>query len=249
MKLTVCASILAALAAVAGCRNGAPGPAAPARSEYEQLRGPDIARARELYRQGKTAEGAALLRELARDPDWSVRSTAIRAIGDVRDPQLLPVVHGALDDERLEVRESAGRILAWMGDASSREPLHRALGDREGIVRSHAAAALARIGGIDEIPALASLVQNDPDPTARASTVRVLGEIHAPAAVTVLIAALHDESAMVRGEAADALGASGDARARAALTAAAGSDPDPGVRERAGAALRRLDSHGTTDAP
>jgi HEAT repeat protein len=137
-----------------------------------------------------------------------------------------------------------------MGDASSREPLHRALSDPEGIVRSHAAAALVRIGGIEELPTLRSLVENDTDPTVRASTVRVLGEMHDERMVSLLITALHDESVMVRGEAADALGATGGARARAALETAARSDPDPGVRERAGAALRHIDpAHGRNETP
>ena len=150
------------------------------------------------------------LRERAVAPDWQVRSHAIRRIGELRDPTLLPVVHAALADERLEVRESAARVLIAMGDSSSLPYLRKALSDRAGIVRSHAAEALIAIGGTSELPAARHLIENDDDPTARAATVRVLGELDDPAVVPILKRALDDQSPIVRGEAAAALKRRGD---------------------------------------
>lgn len=247
IKLFATAILLPLIAA--GCGNRAAGPSQRAGTEFEQLRGPDIARARQLYAEKRENEGAAILRALVSNPDWNVRSHAIRAIGEVRDRTLLPEVHAALRDDRLEVRESAGRIMAWMGDSSSRGPLRAALSDREGIVRSHAAAALIAIGGVDELDAVREIVENDADPTARAATARILGELRDPAVLPVLVGALDDESAMVRGEAADAIGAAGFPDGRRALETLTRNDPDPGVRERAAAALRLLDATNSRKAP
>lgn len=241
MKFTLPISMLVPLLLIAGCGNGAARSPGRAGSEFEELRGPDLSRARRLYAEGKREEGAAVLRSLAADSDWSVRSQAIRAIGEVRDADLLPVVHEALRDERLEVRESAGRVLVSLGNASSRAPLRNALSDPDGIVRSHSAEALLRIGGIEELGRIAELLENDTDPTARATIARALGSMRDPAVVPVLIGALDDENPMVRGEAAEAIGATGLAAGRAALENAATNDPDPGVRQRAAAALQRLD--------
>lgn len=133
------------------------------------------------------------------------RSLAIRRIGESGDKSQLPAVHAALDDENLEVRESAARVLIAMGDASSVPHLREALSDREGIVRSHAAEALLRIGGVSELPAAARLIETDPDPTARAATVRVVGELDDPAVIPILERALDDDSPIVRTEASTAL--------------------------------------------
>jgi HEAT repeat protein len=241
MKIKVCASILVpVMAAACGNGRGAAEPPRGSATEFHQLRGPDLGRARELYRADRREEGAAILRELAADPDWNVRSHAIRVIGEVGDRTLLPSVHAALNDDRLEVRESASRVLIGLGDASSVEPLRKALSDREGVVRSHAADALIRIAGVAQLEALGQIVSSDPDPAVRAGTVRAMAALRDPAVAAILISALEDESAIVRGEAADAVAANGSPSGRAALERVSRSDPDSGVRERAAAALQRL---------
>lgn len=229
-----------ALLLAAGCGDGATAPPRQPATEYEAQRGADLSRAKELYRAGKDAEGAAILRELASHEDWNVRSRAIVAIGDVRDAGLLPVLHRALSDSNLEVRESTSRVLQWMGDSTSLEPLRKALRDPEGIIRSHAAEALARIGGASQLQALEQVLRNDEDPTVRALTASALGQIGDPAVVPPLVAALDDASVPVRSRAAEALGEAGFASAREALEKAASGDPDEGVRSTAAAALRRL---------
>jgi len=222
------------------CGNGAPGSAQQPNPEYQRLRGSDVDRAQQLYRDGKKKEGAALLRELAKSPDWEVRSNAVRVIGAVRDQELLPEVHGLLADQQMEVRESASRVLTLIGDASSRAPLRKALSDDAAPVRSHAAEALIMLGGVEDLPALAELLEKDEDPSVRAIVAMTLGSVHDPAVVRVLIAALDDESAIVRGEAAGAIGAVGDASGRPALEKVASSDPDGSVRERATLAIQAL---------
>jgi len=241
MKISVCASILVpVMAAACGNGRGATEPPRASESEFHQLRGPELSRARELYRDGRREEGAAILRKLAGDSDWNVRSHAIRVVGESGDRALLPSVHAALADDRLEVRESASRVLMTLGDASSLAPLRKALSDREGVVRSHAADALIRIAGVAELGELAQVVSADPDPAVRAGTVRAMAPLRDPAVAVILISALEDESAIVRGEAADAVAANGAPAGRSALERVAQHDPDPGVRQRAAAALQRL---------
>jgi HEAT repeat protein len=231
---------LVALLFVAACGNGAGGSPRGAGGEFEQRRGADVERARQLYADGRKQEGAAILRDLAANDNWNVRSDAIRTIGAVQDRDLLPVVHTALQDKSPEVRESAGRVLISLGDRSSLAPLHEALSDQTFIVRMHAAEALLTIAGVEELGTVRDLIEKDSDPTVRAHAARVLAGVRDPAVVPILISALGDESAMVRGEAADSLGAVGFASGRAALEKAAKSDPDAGVRDRAAAALQRI---------
>lgn len=237
-----CSWFLLGAALVVCCRGGAATPPGEAKSEFEQLHGPDLAEAKRLYSQGETERGAAILRKLAGDADWNVRSNAVHTIGEVRDRALLPEVYGALKDARLEVRERASRILQWMGDRSSIAPLREALSDPEGIVRSNSAEALARIGGVEELATLQRVLKEDPDPGVRALTANALGQMHDAAVVPLLVAALGDASALVRARAAEALGETGMEGGRAALEEVAASDPDDGVRATAKAALRRLDA-------
>lgn len=225
---------------VMACGNGAAGSAQQQHPEYQRLRGSDVSRAQQLYRDGKKKEGAALLRELAKDPNWEVRSNAVRVIGEVRDQELLPEVHALLGDQQMEVRESASRVLTLIGDSSSRAPLRKALSDAAAPVRSHAAEALIMLGGVEDLPALGQLLEKDVEPSVRAIVAMSLGSVHDPAVVPVLVAALDDESAIVRGEAAGAIGAVGDASGRPALEKIASSDPDSSVRERAALALQAL---------
>jgi HEAT repeat protein len=227
---------------VTGCGDGTSRSRDEPVGEFELLRGPEISQARQLYREGKRVEGAAILRELIAHENWTVRSHAIRAIGDAGDQDLLSEVHGALEDNRLEVRESASRVLQHLGNRSSLKPLRRALSDTEGIVRSNSAEALARIGGAKELANLEPLLTRDEDPGVRAMTATALGLIHDPVVVPLLMAALADESTMVRARAAESLGDIGDERSRAALVKLATSDPDSGIRASASAALRRLDN-------
>lgn len=240
MKIISSLAMGTALLVLASCGNGAATPPRTAASGGEALHSSDLDRAKSLYRSQRNLEGAEILRTLAADRDWSVRSHAIRVIGELRDTTLLPVVHAALADERLEVRESASRVLGTLGDATSRAPLREALRDDAGIVRSHAAAGLLRIGGAGELAAVAQLVEDDPDPSVRAVTVMALSASRLPEAIPLLLRALGDDSAVVRGEAVDAAALTGSPEARRRLETIAASDADAAVRERARLALGRM---------
>jgi HEAT repeat protein len=226
------------------CGNGSAGSAQQPNPEYQRLRGSDVNRAQQLYRDGKKKEGADLLRQLATDDNWEVRSNAVRTIGQVRDQDLLPEVHALLADPQMEVRESAGRVLTLMANSSSREALHKALSDPSGAVRARAAEALITLAEVKDLPLLAPLLEKDEDTDVRALLAMSLGGFRDPAVVPLLVGALDDESAIVRGEAVGALGAVGDPSGRPALEKAASSDPDTSVRDRAAAALAQLQVSG-----
>jgi epoxyqueuosine reductase len=79
-----------------------------------------------------------------------------------------------------------------------------------------------------------------------------LGNLGDPAAVPALVGALHDHEPLVRGHAAWALGRLGGAQARAALTTALASEPEPEVRAEIHCALEMGEpapEAGSTRAP
>ena len=75
----------------------------------------------------------------------------------------------------------------------------------------------------------------DPYELVREAAAGALGRLKAKAAVEALLAATTDDAASVRREAASALVAIGDPRARARLAEFAARDPDRRVRAAAGA--------------
>jgi len=79
------------------------------------------------------------------------------------------------------------------------------------------------------------------DPAERLRLIREAGQTKDGDAMDALMEALKDKNAIVRGEAAEALGRIGGARARDALIAAL-EDPNPTVRQRAALALGLLGS-------
>ena len=98
-------------------------------------------------------------------------------------------------------------------------------------VRAAGQDALARMDlSVDE---LASLLQDSPEPIARAWAAHALGR-HGPVGVDALLTAMQDPSPAVRGEVYDALARSGDPRALQPLRRAAVKDPSVLLRERAG---------------
>jgi HEAT repeat protein len=215
------------------------GPPERSMGEYEQLQGPELDRARQHYAHGRPAEGREILRTLIAHADWNVRSRAVRVAGEVSDTALLPDMHAALGDERVEVRESVSRVLQSLGTEESLPVLIGATKDRESIVRSNAAEAIARIAPLAAQATLESLLFEDPDPNVRAILAMSLGETGNRSYIPALIRALGDSESVVRAHAATALGRIGSGDAETALRRAL-NDPDPQVRRSAESALRQL---------
>jgi HEAT repeat protein len=84
--------------------------------------------ARALGELGSPVEARAALEDVAtNDPDSGARSWAYAALGKYRDPNLLPLLVAALNDDRWEVRNGAAVGLGELGDERAIEPLRTAL--------------------------------------------------------------------------------------------------------------------------
>lgn len=92
------------------------------------------------------ADGVEELIAFARNEDWSVRWTAVEALGDLRDPRAFEPLRNALWDSNADVRVAAARALGRLGDARAIDPLVRAQSDADMHVRSAAGEALRLLG-------------------------------------------------------------------------------------------------------
>lgn len=112
--------------------------------------------------------------------------------------------------------------------------LVRWLADPDARVRRRAALAAGRVGLAEASPALQRLLAADPDPEVRQMAAFALGLVGDPGATDALVAALGDQSPLVQGRAAEALGRMGAERAAEAIgrlvakytSPAAGLPPD-----------------------
>ncbi|GAB1540027.1 hypothetical protein NUACC21_26960 [Scytonema sp. NUACC21] len=172
------------------------------------------------------------------DEDSDVRSSAARALGEIKDTQAVTALIYALNDENSFVRRIAADALGKIKDIQAVTALIHALNHEDFSVRSSAAIAL---GKIKDPQAVAVLIHalNDEDSDVRSSAARALGEIKDTQAVAVLIHALNDEDSSVRRSAADALGKIKDIQAVAALIHAL-NDEDSDVRSSAARALGKI---------
>ncbi len=188
-----------------------------------------------------------------KDPAPIVRATAVHAVLSLPQAESAAVLIPLLQDKLEFVRRETAYALGETRSRSAVEALSNLLSfDKEAGVRAAAAIALGQISDEAAVNAL-SQVLNGSAPTKgkrkKASenefvmwaAVHSLGQIRSRSSVTVLIAALENETnpSDVRREAATALGLIGDASAASALRAALAS-ADPYLSEAAREALRRL---------
>jgi len=170
------------------------------------------------------------------DEHWSVRCSAAAALGRIGSAKALPALLSRLDDEDATVRRAALAALGDLRDTRAARPLLRALADPG--LQSTAIEALRRLG-----PAVLGEVERfypAAPPEVRKLLVDLAGRIDDPAAGRLLLAALADESASVRVEAALALGDGERREALRALMDLKAHDPSPEVRKAAVQALKKL---------
>ncbi len=101
----------------------------------------------------------------------------------------------ALDDPSCEVREAAALALTAHPSQDAVPGLIRALGDTEGMLGTLAMNALTEIGE-PAIPALLDAYQNA-QPKAQIQIMRTLAEIRDHRAISLMLKATEDDSAMV----------------------------------------------------
>jgi HEAT repeat protein len=177
--------------------------------------------AEDLGQLGSVARAATpQLRSALKDPDVYVRihaATALARVEQEKDPPIA-VFNGALRDKEPAVRVAAATALLSLGPRcrSAREPLLTALDDPDSAVRIAAILALGELapdanlvpGSPDPIVvALARVVRQDNDSSARVGAVRMLFHFGAGAwsAAPVLRQALRDEGFGVHREAVELL--------------------------------------------
>ena len=188
------------------------------------------------------AQGSAVLAALSGQTGQSispeVRRAAIQALGLLHDPDVLPVLTNALQqDPDLEglVAEALG-----MPDVTEAAPtLISLLNSKESEVRSTAARALGICGSPDAVPVLARTLESDRREDVRVACAGSLGLFVDARALPSLQGALKDRSTSVRQAAAWSLGHIGDATAVPVLIKVL-SDRDNQVRFIAGCALAEI---------
>jgi HEAT repeat protein len=214
-----------------------------ARSPEEQYLHRDLLLAAELAIESGYAQviGVMLVPRLlqvlrGRQVGYSVRESAVEALGRIGDAEAVPGLLAALGDANADVREAAAAALGEIG-APAVPGLLAALRDADADVREAAAKALGEIGDAAAVPGLLAAL-GDAEANVREAAAKALGQIGDAAAVPGLLAALRDADADVR-RAAAALGEIGDAAAVPGLLAAL-RDADADVRRAAAAALGEI---------
>lgn len=136
----------------------------------------------------KQAQAVPALSELAAVADATVRLAAVRALGLIGGPVVLPTLRGVLNtDQDPAVRAAAVDALGAIGSRSAVPSLAATLReDASSKVRSAAADALAVVGGPSAPPALVASL-SDEDPDARFAVVQALGLVGTPAAIPALL--------------------------------------------------------------
>jgi len=179
---------------------------------------------------------AARLYELVDDPDPEVRSAAVRALGRIGDPSVVPALLSALQPPRSVPRRIVAQALLRIGAAATPE-LIGALGAPEVDVAAAAADVLGVLCVAEAAPKLVEVAAGGRDPRLQRAAVAALGRIGAPTALEVAVRAVEPGNPPdLRAAGAQALGRLGHPRAIPLLMEAAG-DPVDEIADRAVQAL------------
>jgi HEAT repeat protein len=156
---------------------------------------------------------APFLKELIHAPNRYVREQAVRALGQLDDPRLIPTLEQVLTiDPVTDVRGAAAWSMGNLRDTTAVAPLIQALTDTAALVRQHALAAVQYLWTpAAESATIAAL--RDPNPTVRYIAAQMLGHHRTIPALNELCLTLLDDSIGVRTESARALGLIGDTTA------------------------------------
>ncbi|SLM46955.1 conserved protein of unknown function [Nitrospira japonica] len=165
---------------------------------------------------------------MLQDSDRAVREAAIGSLTAIGAPSV-PALGLCLSDSHLAVQEAASAVLACIADERVLAQLLAALGNKDWIVRMHAAKALGRIKNSEAVEPLIPLLQ-DKVKAVREETTAALVAI-GDAAIPSLLTALADADWLVRLHAVEALGKMKSSAAVEPLLSALFNDRDAAVRE------------------
>jgi HEAT repeat protein len=208
---------------------------------------------------GNNPRSTKLIADAMNDPDFDVRTAAVLAAGQTKDPNLAGKLHSMLDDKEPQVAFAAATTLWKMHDPSG-EPVLIAVvnGERnasDGPVKGsmhsaqkelHHPGSLARLGALQGasillgpfgfgITAFEYMRKNGAGNLARVTAIEQLSESDTGPIRTTLIQAIGDKDPAVRAAAAKAVGHYHEAASSDALYAAFSDDKAP-VRLTAAAA-------------
>ncbi|MCK9581087.1 MAG: HEAT repeat domain-containing protein [Methanoregula sp.] len=139
-----------------------------------------------------------------KDPYYLVRCAAAEALGRLKGERAIPALISLLEDPDENVRAAVAKSLGAIGDLLALTPLARALTDEYEAVRSAATEGLAGLGS-QAIPFLIQLLGHE-KPQIRAGVATTLGMMATRDACEPLAAMFTDMDAIVRENAAIALG-------------------------------------------
>jgi HEAT repeat protein len=220
---------------------------------------------------GSNARAAQLITTAMKDSERDVRTAAILAAGQTKNPRLTPALRSALNDAEPEVAFAAASTLWKMHDHSGEDVLEAvANGDRRGnatlmnaarhtVSRDiHSPSTLAKIGAMQGAAILlgpfgfglsaVEYARKNGGESARASSIDLLAEQHTLATHKLLVDALDDKDPGVRAAAAKALAQWSDAATQKALAPLIDDAKLP-VRLTAAAAYLRSSASRTSGKP
>jgi HEAT repeat protein len=152
-----------------------------------------------------------LEKALTYQQDENIRSSAAKALGELKSMQSVESLITTLKDNEWHVRKAAATALGQIGDARAVYPListHKHVD-----VRNAAIDALAKIG-VPAVESLLTAINNEhKEIDLRRMAISALGKIRDTRAVEPLIAALRNGDINIVWDAAEALGKIGDTRA------------------------------------
>jgi HEAT repeat protein len=135
------------------------------------------------------------LQGLLSSPQADSRWWAVRALAEIDDPRVPPLLQTALHDSDLTVRQCAALALRHQPDARAVPDLISMLDAEDRLLARLAADALVAIGEA-AVPALLDVMGNAPQ-AARLEAIRALSRIGDHRSIPVLFAALDEASALV----------------------------------------------------
>jgi HEAT repeat protein len=186
------------------------------------------------------AEGVPPLMEMLEDDDNSVRASAARELGKLKDKRAIDALSRHLSDEGDFVAANSAKALEEIGDPKAIPALLKTLkNDRlEGRARIAVAGTLAHMGRGEGLKYLLSKIKS-PSCWERADVAQELGESRMSGALEPLLSMLKDDDAVVRITALAALPEFHDPRVIPAVRKLL-NDPHPDVRKAAAEALEKL---------
>ncbi len=149
--------------------------------------------AQKLAAYGK--ESVPILRQLLVSSDTDARWWALRALAEINDPQVVPLLVTGLGDADPGVRGCAALALRGRPEPLAIPDLIRLLGEGNALLARLAADALTVIGS-EAVPALLAVMENGPQ-VGRLEAVRALALIGDQRAIPALFAALDEDSALL----------------------------------------------------